>query len=95
MIRRHNGRYLIDANVGYNLIMENKPNPSQPHGWREFLDLEPEMSQGLARDELEAFAVRAQHHWAPLVSKLHKVYGERPDLTDHLGRLRQIGRAHV
>ena len=36
------------------------------------------MSQGLARDELEAFAVRAQHHWAPLVSKLQKVYGERP-----------------
>ena len=27
---RHNGRYLIDANVGYNLIMENKPNPSRP-----------------------------------------------------------------
>ena len=68
--------------------MEKKQTTTHDEGWRDVLSVETRAT--LNQADIQSFEARVQQYWPELLLRLSRVYSHRPDLPQHLKRLRQV-----
>ena len=72
--------------------MKKKDTSRRSQGAREHASSSASGASSPDAREMDAYEARLRRYWPKLVSRLEIVYGDRPDLPDHLNALQKVCR---